>query len=133
MVLKSTRPYNPMSDLIKKDRLVPRSRLFAAILMLVSSFTHLVQLFVYPVESNLVSGLIVFFTLAYFLMGLFLLDRSRLVLWVASVIPAIPAVLASIRVATMTVNPLVYFHLAVDVVVVLICIGLLRRRPESGS
>lgn len=127
------RLYNSLSGLIKKDRLVPRSRLFAAILMLVSSFTHVVQLFVYPVESNLVSGLIVFFTLAYFLIGIFLLGRSRLVLWVASVIPTIAAILASVRIATMAVNPLVYFHLVVDVVVVLICIGLLRRQLASGS
>jgi len=112
---------------------VHRPRLFAAILMLVSGFTHLVQLFVYPAESSLVSGLIVFFTLAYFLIGIFLLGRSRLVLWVASVIPGIAAILASIRVATMTVNPLVYFHLAVDIVVVLICIGLLRRPLDAGS
>jgi len=112
---------------------VPRSRLVAAILMLISSCTHLVQLFVYPAESNLVSGLIVLFTLAYFLMGIFLLLRSRSVLWVAIILPAIGAILASIRVATMTVNPLVYFHLVVDIVVILICIGLLRRRLESGS
>ena len=111
---------------------MPRSRLFAAILMLVSSFTHIVQLFVYPVESDLVSGLIVFYIVAYFLIGIFLLGRSRPVLWFATVIPAVGAILASIRVATMTVNPLVYFHLAVDVMVVLICIVLLRRGSNLG-
>ena len=117
---------------------MPRSRLFAAILMLVSSSTYIVQLFVYPVESSLVSGLIVFFAFAYLLIGIFLLGRSRPVLWAGSVIPAIAGALASIRIATMPVNPIAYFHLAIDVVVVLVCIGLLRRdsnkvRQEPGA
>jgi hypothetical protein len=132
VVFESVGLYNLPLGPLKKDGPVSRSRLFAAILMLVSSFTHLVQLFVYPVESILVSGLIVFFTFAYFLIGIFLLGQSRPVLWVGSVIPAIAGVLASIRLATTTVNPLVYFHLAVDVVVVLICIGLLRRDSNLG-
>ena len=132
MVLESVTPYKSLLEPIKKDRPVPRSRLLAGILMLVSSFTHLVQLFVYPAESSLVSGLIFFFTFAYFLIGIFLLGQSRSVLWVASVIPAIAGILASIRIATMPANPLIYFHLAVDVVVVIICIRLLKRYSKLG-
>lgn len=111
-----------------------RARLLAAILMLISGITHVSQLFVYGTAGDVVGAAI--FGFVYFALGLFLLTRSRLALWLAAVLPAIGGVLGILRFATVHANPFSVFHVAIDLVVVPVCVYLLWRMPgrrEHGT
>jgi hypothetical protein len=106
-------------------RLEPSRRL-AALLMLVSGATHIAQLGVYGPSRPVLGA--AFFGLLYLGVGLALLARGRLGLWLGAILPAIGGLLGVHRFLAIQRNPFSLFHVALDAVVVPICLlGLLRR------
>ena len=108
---------------------LPPSRKLAAGLMLLSGVTHLSQLLVYSVKAADVIGAALFGVL-YLLLGTYLLTPKRAALWLAVVWPAIGGSLAVLRILTVRPNPFSLLHIAIDVVVIALCVRLLaQRRP----
>ncbi|MGL6342017.1 MAG: hypothetical protein ACRC80_23085 [Waterburya sp.] len=97
----------------------------AGMLMLISSVTHVVQLQVYPLEHHVIGAAA--FGIIYFFIGLFLLRRNRLALWLGSIAPSIGGVLGVYRFLFLHPNPFTIFHVLIDLVVVPICICNLIR------
>ena len=101
-------------------------RKLAAMLMMISGVTHVVQLQVYGAHFHVIGA--VLFGIAYFLIGWKLLVPGRLALWVGAVLPSIGGVLGAIRFFAFHANPFTIFHIIVDLIVVPICIQQLRQR-----
>lgn len=101
------------------------ARRIAAVLMLVSGVTHVVQLPIYGAEHSVIGASI--FGGIYFLIGLGLLGKSRMALLPGAIFPAIGGVLGVYRFLYLHPNPFSVFHVAVDLVVIPICIFLLWR------
>ena len=98
----------------------------AGILMLISSVTHVVQLQVYPLEHHVIGA--AGFGVIYFFIGLFLLRRQRLAMWFGAILPTIGGILGVYRFFFLHVNPFTVFHVAIDLIVVPICISYLRQQ-----
>ena len=103
----------------------------AAMLMLVSSVTHVVQLQVYPPEHHVIGAAA--FGIIYFFIGLFLLRRNRLALWLGAIMPSIGGILGVYRFLFLHPNPFTIFHVLIDLVVVPICIYNLNHNPSDRS
>ncbi len=100
----------------------------AGILMLVSSVTHVVQLQVYPLEHHVIGAAA--FGIIYFFIGLFLLRRNRLALWLGAIMPSIGGVLGVYRFLFLHPNPFTIFHVIVDLIVVPICIYQIKQKQR---
>ena len=98
----------------------------AGMLMIISSVTHVVQLQVYPLEHHVIGAAA--FGIIYFLIGLFLLRRHRLALKLGAIMPSIGGVLGVYRFLFLHLNPFTVFHVAIDLVVVPICIYSLKGK-----
>ena len=98
----------------------------AGILLLVSSVTHVAQLQVYPLEHHVIGA--AGFGVVYFFIGLFLLRRKRLALWLGAIFPSIGGVLGMYRFVFIHINPFTIFHVAIDLIVVPICIYHLKQK-----
>lgn len=98
----------------------------AGVLMLISSVTHVVQLQVYPLEHHVIGA--AGFGVIYFFIGLFLLRRKRLAMWFGAILPTIGGILGIYRFFFLHVNPFTVFHVAIDLIVVPICIYYLRQK-----
>jgi hypothetical protein len=109
----------------------PRRRLAAALLLL-SGLTHVAQLLVYPGQADVVAAAA--FGGLYFLLGLYLLRPARAALWCATVFPLIGGSLGLLRYLKVRSNPFSLWHVAIDVVVIAICVSLLLqgRRQARG-
>ena len=97
----------------------------AGMLMLISSVTHVVQLQVYPLEHHVIGAAV--FGIIYFFIGWFLLRRNRLAFWLGAIIPSIGGVLGVYRFFFLHPNPFTIFHVAIDLIVVPICIYSLKQ------
>ena len=97
----------------------------AGILMLISSVTHMAQLLVYPLEHHVIAA--AGFGIIYFFIGLFLLRRRRLAIWLGAILPTVGGLLGIYRFFFFHVNPFTIFHVAIDLIVVPICIYYLRK------
>lgn len=102
------------------------SRRVAAALMLISGVTHVVQLPVYGAEHSVVGASI--FGGIYFIIGLGLLGRSGFALYAGAIFPTIGGILGIYRFIYLHPNPFSVFHVAIDLVVVPICVFLVWRR-----
>lgn len=100
-------------------------RRIAAVLMLLSGITHVVQLPVYGTEHSVIGASI--FGGIYFLIGLWLLGSSRSALVAGAVLPSVGGVLGVYRFLLLHPNPFSVFHVGIDLVVVPICVVLLLR------
>ncbi len=100
-------------------------RRVAAWLMILSGVTHVAQLFVYETEIKVLGA--AGFGVIYFTIGLLLLLwRSRVPLWLGAILPVIGGLAGVARFMTQP-NPFSVWHVAIDVVVVSLCIYCLRR------
>ena len=97
--------------------------------MLVSSVTHVVQLQVYPLEHHVIGAAA--FGIIYFFIGLFLLRRSHLALWLGAIMPSIGGVLGVYRFLFLHPNPFTIFHVLIDLIVVPICIVNLKQNRSK--
>ena len=95
-------------------------------LMIISSVTHVVQLRVYPLEHHVIGAAA--FGIIYFFIGLFLLRRHRLAFWFGAIMPSIGEILGVYRFSFLHPNPFTVFHVAIDLVVVPVCIYALQRK-----
>ena len=98
-------------------------RKLAGALLIISGITHVVQLAVYPAEGRVIAA--ASFGITYFLIGVFLIGRSRFALWWGSILPTIGGLLGVYRFLFLHSNPFSVFHVVIDVVVVPVCIYLL--------
>lgn len=98
-----------------------RIRRIAGMLMLISSVTHVLQLLVYPLEHHVLGAAA--FGIMYFFIGLFLLRRSLIALWLGAILPSIGGVLGVYRFLFLHPNPFTIFHVA-------IAIALLRNNVK---
>jgi hypothetical protein len=103
-----------------------KPRTLAAMLMLISGVTHVVQLQVYGAHFHVIGA--VLFGVAYFLIGLALLRPGRPALLWGAILPSIGGVLGVIRFISWHANPFTVFHVIVDLVVVPICVNELKKR-----
>ncbi|MCC6490153.1 MAG: hypothetical protein IT364_21895 [Candidatus Hydrogenedentes bacterium] len=105
-------------------------RRLASSLMLLSGITHVAQLAVYGTERSAVGASV--FGCIYFAIGLLLLSRARIALILGVLLPSIGGVLGVYRFLHLHANPFSVFHVALDLVVVPICLYLYARRiPDS--
>ena len=100
----------------------------AGVLMLISSVTHVVQLQVYPLEHHVIGA--AGFGIIYFFIGLGLLRYRRLAMWFGAILPTIGGILGTYRFFLLHINPFSVFHVAIDLVVVPICIYYLRKQES---
>ena len=105
-------------------------RQLAGMLMIISSVTHVLQLFVYPLEHHVIGAAA--FGVMYFFIGLFLLRRSLVAFWLGAILPSIGGVLGVYRFLFLHPNPFTIFHVAIDLVVVPICIYHLRITKQKN-
>lgn len=105
-------------------------RTWAAMLLMISGVTHVIQLQVYGASSHVVGASL--FGVAYFVIGFCLLKPRRAALWWGAVLPSIGGVLGVLRFIALHANPFTVFHVLVDLIVVPICIHQLRSL-RSGS
>jgi hypothetical protein len=110
---------------------MPRSRRLAAVLMLLSGLTHVSQLAVYGRDGHVVGAAI--FGVIYSAIGVLLLGRSRVALWLGAILPAIGAVGGIYRFAAIHANPFSIFHVGIDLIVVPICVYWLARAGKTTS
>ena len=103
----------------------------AGILLIISSVTHVVQLQVYPLEHHVIGA--AGFGIIYFFIGLFLLRRNRLAFWWGAILPSIGGILGIYRFLFLHPNPFTIFHVAIDLVVVPICIYRLQRKTTNAE
>lgn len=109
-----------------------KSREVAGTLLLVSGVTHVSQLAVYEFERFVVVAAL--FGIAYFMIGLLLFRPYRAALWLGAVLPAVGGLGGIYRFANIHPNPFTVFHVAVDLVVVPICIyWLVRQASPRGA
>jgi hypothetical protein len=102
-----------------------RKRVTAAVLMLISGVTHVSQLFVYQHEGPVIGASI--FGVIYFIIGLFLLGKSRAALLLGIILPAIGGSLGVWRFFFLHTNPFTVFHVIIDLIVIPICVVLYRE------
>ncbi len=98
----------------------------AGILMIISSVTHVLQLLVYPLEHHVIGAAA--FGIIYFFIGFFLLRRNHLAFWIGAILPSIGGVLGVYRFLFLHPNPFTIFHVALDLIVVPICIYSLMKK-----
>lgn len=108
-----------------------KARTLAAILLIISSVTHVIQLQVYGVSAQVIAAAL--FGVAYFIIGYRLLKPGRTALWWGAVLPSIGGVLGIIRFLALHANPFTVFHVLVDLVVVPICIQQLSCRHKASG
>ena len=92
----------------------------AGMLMIISSVTHVLQLKVYPLQHHVIGAAA--FGIIYFFIGFNLLRRDRLAFWMGAIFPSIGGVLGVFRFLFLHPNPFTIFHVAIDLIVVPICI-----------
>ena len=97
-----------------------RIRRIAGMLMIISSVTHVLQLFVYPLEHHVLGAAA--FGIIYFFIGLFLLRRNLVAIWLGAILPSLGGILGIYRFFWLHPNPFTIFHVAIDLIVVPICI-----------
>ena len=105
-----------------------RINTLAGMLMIISSVTHVLQLKVYPLEHHVIGAAA--FGIIYFFIGFFILRRNHLAFWMGAILPSIGGVLGIYRFLWLHPNPFTIFHVAIDLVVVPICIYNLRRKTS---
>lgn len=103
-------------------------RKLAGMLMLISGVTHLMQLLVYSLEAHVVGAAA--FGIVYFIIGFLLLRSSRLALWLGAILPTIGGILGVYRFLFLHPNSFTIFHVAIDLIVVPICINNLRKKRK---
>ena len=103
----------------------------AGILMLISSVTHVVQLQVYPLEHHVIGA--AGFGIIYFFIGIFLLQRKRLAMWLGAILPSIGGILGIYRFIFLHPNPFTVFHVLIDLVVVPVCIYHLQQKQQKHN
>lgn len=108
-----------------------KPRKLAAMLMLISGVTHVIQLQVYGAHFHVVGA--VLFGVAYFAIGLGLLKPGRAAAWWGAILPSIGGVLGILRFMAWHANPFTVFHVIVDLIVVPICIRQLQRSDQTLS
>lgn len=95
----------------------------AASLMLLSGVTHVAQLAVYDAHHSVIGAAV--FGGIYFGIGVLLLSRYGIALVLGAVLPTIGGVLGIYRFLHLHPNPFSVFHVAIDLVVVPVCVYLL--------
>jgi len=93
--------------------------------MLLSGVTHVSQLFVYGFKHHVIGAAV--FGAIYFLIGLALLGRTKIALWIGIVLPSIGGILGVYRFLVLQVNSFSIFHIIIDLIVVPVCIYLLTK------
>ena len=101
----------------------------AGMLLIISSVTHVLQLKVYPLEHHVIGA--ASFGIIYFFIGFFLLRRKYLAFWLGAIVPTIGGVLGIYRFLFLHPNPFTVFHVAIDLIVVPICISRLRKQKPT--
>jgi len=103
----------------------------SAVLMIISGVTHILQLIFYQEIRTIIGATL--FGVIYFVIGIFLWRGSTKALWAGAILPALGGILGTYRLLVVHPNPFSAFHVAIDMIVVPICIIALRRRSTSQS
>ncbi|MFP6655214.1 MAG: hypothetical protein VCB25_06275 [Myxococcota bacterium] len=114
-----------------RTEIIDQRRKFTAGMMLLSGVTHPAQMLFYgsgpEIRGPAMSGILFFFV------GLFLLTRFRLALWVAIALPLMGGVGAIYRIVDASPTAFTYFHAAIDFVVVGLCGSILLSPHWRGD
>lgn len=107
------------------------ARKLAAGLMMLSGFTHVAQLAVYPAKAHVVTAAA--FGVLYLSIGLYLLRPKRAALWCAALFPLIGGSLGIYRFIVLQPNPFTVLHVVIDIVVIAISVRLLLQGRTAQS
>jgi hypothetical protein len=106
-----------------------RLRDAGAVLMIIYAFTHISQIWVYGLAGSVIWAAL--FGVSYLIIGILLLGRSRIGLWLGAILPAIGGLLGIRRFLMIHANPFSIFHVCIDVLVISICVYCLQRRSAG--
>lgn len=98
----------------------------AAGLLWLSALSHISQIWVYPGEASVPGA--AFFGLIYAGIGFGLWRGGRQWAWAGVILPTLGGTLGILRFLYAHPNPFSIFHVAIDLVVIGICIWLLRTK-----
>lgn len=105
-------------------------RRIAAYLMLLSGITHPAQMLFYgtapEIRGPALSGTLFFFV------GLLLLTRYRLALWIAIALPLMGGIGAIYRILAEVPTAFTWFHAAIDFVVIGLCVTALATARQAA-
>ena len=106
-----------------------KSRYIAGILLIISAFTHNIQLFVHGFSSHQIVAAL--YGAAYGVLGILIIKfkESKIILLIGIFFPTIGGILGAMRFMLMlteenVINYFIIFHIIVDIIVVPICIYL---------
>ena len=116
----------------KEDKL----RYIAGILLIISAFTHNIQLFVHGFSSHQIGAAL--YGAAYGVLGILLLkfNENKILLLIGIIFPTIGGILGVNRFFLMlneenVINYFIIFHVIVDIIVVPTCIYLYLKLREA--
>lgn len=112
-----------------------RLRRNTGLVLLASGFSHISQLWFYGIENHILIAAGI--GLCYAMIGLGLLGQSRTSLWLGCLLPPAGAIGSVMRYTGYETDSIIFVHLAINVVVALICLWLVAdaygwpRRSKS--
>lgn len=106
-------------------------RIFAGILLIISCFTHIIQVFFVGTATHTVIA--VMFGVAYGIIGIILiyLKDNKIITLLCAVLPTIGGILGVYRYFVHLPNPFSVFHVIIDIIVVPICIYLYYKMRKN--
>ncbi len=108
---------------------VPRSVQLAGGLLMLSGVTHISQLLVYSDRRILIG--VTTFGVIYLVLGWLLARGSRSALWAAAILPTFGGAAGIARFLFVQRNPFSVWHVAIDFVVVPVCVYWLAQARSS--
>jgi len=106
-------------------------RIFAGVLLIISCFTHIIQIFFVGTASHTIIA--VMFGIAYGIIGIMLIHfkDNRKITLLSAVLPLIGGILGVFRYTVLLQNLFSVFHVIIDIIVVPICFYLYFKMKEN--
>lgn len=106
-------------------------RLLAAWLLLLTGILHLLFAFMPYAGSNFVPFIV--FGIVYFLIGLLILSKKDLGIWLGLLVPLIPIVLIPNMIAHKTLGHKMMLLLGIDMVIIVCCLLIVLNKSKHKA
>ena len=106
-----------------------RLRRLAALLTLVLGCSHVIQLWLQPLDSTVIYTAL--FGIVYLLVSLGLSGQGRFTLWLGLVVPALGSYAGYLRYHLVGPAPVTVAHIAASLLVVALCVTILYRTRHA--
>lgn len=106
-------------------------RIFAGVLLIISCFTHIIQVFFVGTATHTIIA--VMFGIAYGIIGILLIyfKNNKIITLLCAVLPTIGGSLGVYRYLVQLPNPFSVFHVIIDIIVIPICIYLYYKMRKN--